>query len=85
MADIQAMHFREALVAPVTVKRALKVCGIVGTFLVCVHQGEVVLAGDLPPFWKVLLTYCVPYSVSSYSTAAFICDFGQADTTQQEN
>ncbi|MEM8799232.1 MAG: nitrate/nitrite transporter NrtS [Pseudomonadota bacterium] len=56
---------------PETVKRALRVAAIVGTILIAINQGDAILAGVMPPIWKIILTYCVPYSVSSYSAAAF--------------
>ncbi len=42
----------------------------VGTFLTAVNQGNVILGGDLPAalFWKVPLTYAVPFCVSSVSS-----------------
>ena len=54
-----------------TVFRALKVAAVVGSLLVLINQGEVLLRGALPPLWKLLLTYCVPYGVSTYSAASF--------------
>ncbi|MEO0412412.1 MAG: nitrate/nitrite transporter NrtS [Pseudomonadota bacterium] len=69
--------FVAALLAPVTMKRAAKVSVIVGTILVFINQGDVIAAGMLPPIWKMVLTYMVPYSVSSYSTAAFMAELGQ--------
>ena len=70
------MSFGEALTAPATIRRALKVCAIVGTLLIAINQGDLIMAGTAPPLWKIILTYLVPYSVSSYSTAAFIADYG---------
>ena len=66
--------FLASLTAPVTVRRALKVSAIVGTALIAINQGDLILAGQWPPLWKLLLTYLVPYSVSSYSTAALMRD-----------
>ncbi len=54
-----------------TVARALKVAAIVGTILIAINQADVILSGGMPPLWKILLTYCVPYSVSTYSAASF--------------
>ncbi|MEL6386412.1 MAG: nitrate/nitrite transporter NrtS [Pseudomonadota bacterium] len=54
-----------------TVSRALRVAAIVGTILVAINQGDLILSGVAPPIWKLVLTYCVPYSVSTYSVAAF--------------
>ncbi len=50
--------------------RACKVCGVVGTLLVAINQGDAILAG-LPIDWgKLILTYFVPYGVSTYSAVA---------------
>lgn len=49
--------------------RALKVAIIIGTILILINQGDQIWAGNMPPFWKILLTYLVPYLVSSYSGA----------------
>ena len=54
-----------------TVIRALKVAAVVGTLLVAINQGDVLLRGEMPPRWKLVLTYLVPYCVSAYSAAAF--------------
>lgn len=54
--------------------RAVKVALIVGTALVAINQGDVILAGIWPPVWKLLLTYAVPFLVSSYSTAALLVE-----------
>ncbi len=67
--DLVPQSFWAALFLPYTAKRACRVALVVGTLLIGIHQGDVLLRGDLPPVWKMLLTYCVPYSVSSYSTA----------------
>lgn len=49
--------------------RALKVALIVGTVLAAINQGDLLLAGELSPgvLAKILLTYCVPYCVSTYA------------------
>jgi hypothetical protein len=48
--------------------RGLKVGLIVGTVLTAINHGDVILAGELQlsSFWKILLTYLVPYCVSTY-------------------
>lgn len=66
-----------ALTARVTVIRALKVGLFVGTVLVLINQGDSLIRGELPPIWKILLTYCVPYCVSSYSTAMFMVELSR--------
>ena len=54
--------------------RALKVSAIIGTILTAINQGDVVLSGAMPPLWKILLTYFVPYAVASYSAASAIME-----------
>jgi hypothetical protein len=66
--------FSRLLVSPVAVRRAFKVSAIIGTLLILINQGDVIMAGSMPPLWKILLTYLVPYGVSSYSTAALLHD-----------
>lgn len=54
--------------------RGLKVGGIVGTVLVAINQGDYLLGGTLPPemWWKVPLTYLVPYCVSTYASVSAV-------------
>ena len=52
-----------------TVRRALTVSVCVGTVLLAINQIDPFLDGEVPPFWKVFLTYPTPYAASSYSTA----------------
>jgi len=49
-------------------KRASIVSVIVGTLLIAINQGDLILSGGMPPLWKIILTYMVPYSVSSFSS-----------------
>jgi hypothetical protein len=50
-------------------RRAIYVALIVGTILTIINQGDVLLMGTLTPtvVAKILLTYLVPYSVSTFS------------------
>ena len=50
--------------------RALKTTALVGTILLAINHPEIVLEGyiDTSILLKSLLTYCVPYAVSSYSS-----------------
>ena len=47
------------------VRRSLAVALIVGTVLNIINQGDVALAGEFNWF-KVALTYCVPFCVATY-------------------
>ena len=49
-------------------RRSLIVAVVVGTILTLLNQGDVVFAGNWPGalYWKVPLTYCVPFCVATY-------------------
>ncbi|WP_204325921.1 nitrate/nitrite transporter NrtS [Sulfitobacter sediminilitoris] len=42
---------------------------VVGTVLTGINHGDGILAGDYPPVVKIILTYCVPYCVTSWGAA----------------
>jgi len=50
------------------VRRSIIVAVVVGTILTLLNQGDVLLAGHWNDamYWKVPLTYCVPFLVASY-------------------
>jgi len=50
------------------VRRAGLTALVVGTVLTAINQGNVLLSGELPAalWWKVPLTYLVPYSVTTW-------------------
>lgn len=55
-----------------TVVRAVKVAAIVGPILTIINQYDVLLSGNysLPVLQKIVLTFLVPYCVSSFSSAS---------------
>lgn len=55
-----------------SVRRSLLVALLIGTVLNAINQGPEIVTGHWPVWWKVLLTYSVPFCVASYgSYAAF--------------
>ena len=52
------------------VKRSAKVSMVVGSILVAINQGDVLLSGQVGSelLWKIPLTYTVPYAVSTYAS-----------------
>lgn len=50
------------------VRRSMMAAAVVGTVLTLLNQGDTMLAGNLTNalFWKVPLTYCVPFIVATY-------------------
>ena len=69
--------FLAACFKPTIVKRGLFVSLFVGSFLTGINQGPAMLDGDWPSLWQVLLTYLVPFLVSSISSVL-------ADTTNEK-
>ncbi len=49
-----------------TPKRAFFTALFVGTILMAINHGDLILSGLFPPAWKILLTYCVPYCVTTW-------------------
>ena len=49
-------------------RRSILTSAVVGTILVAINQGTVIVAGDADweLAWKVPLTYCVPFLVASW-------------------
>lgn len=73
-----------------TPRKAAATALIVGTLLTAINHGDTILAGQLPPLLKVLLTYCVPYCVTTWGAATGKIaqaerQFKDQDTTAQLN
>ena len=49
-----------------TPKKAILTALVVGTILTAINHGDVILSGSAPLPWKVILTYCVPYCVTTW-------------------
>lgn len=64
-------HHLEGPIRPL-VLRAIKVALVVGTCLTMINQGNLLLCGivEHDMYWKVPLTFCVPFCVSLYSSIA---------------
>jgi hypothetical protein len=49
-----------------TPRKAVLTALVVGTALTGINHGDAILAGQYPPLIKVILTYCVPYFVTTW-------------------
>ena len=60
---------RHAIVYKPLVRTAATTALVVGTILTAINQGNLIVHGTFPAIlaWKVPLTYCVPYCVSTWS------------------
>lgn len=72
------------LLSPVIVARSLRVSLVVGTILVLINHLDSLIAGTVGGALagKILLTYMVPYAVSSYSSYCVLRDAGADDDTK---
>ena len=52
-------------------RRSLVVASIVGTILNLINQGDALLNGTAINVTKIILTYAVPYCVSTYGAVSF--------------
>ncbi|HED13897.1 MAG TPA: phosphoenolpyruvate protein kinase [Gammaproteobacteria bacterium] len=57
------------------VVRSMKYAFIVGPILIAINEGDLILVGDITTTMvaKMLLTVCVPYLVSTFSSVGAIC------------
>lgn len=55
---------------PEVVRRSLKVSLLVGSILAVINHGDQLIGGaaTIDVFWKIPLTYCVPYAVSTFAS-----------------
>ncbi|MEP3051829.1 MAG: nitrate/nitrite transporter NrtS [Erythrobacter sp.] len=59
-------------------KRSLAVAIVVGTILIAINHGDVILNGGSPALWKIPLTYLVPFLVATYGAySAFAAQTAQ--------
>ncbi|MFT7596028.1 MAG: hypothetical protein ACI8R4_003362 [Paracoccaceae bacterium] len=49
-----------------TPRKAIITALVVGTALTAINHGDAILSGQYPPLIKVLLTFCVPYCVTTW-------------------
>jgi hypothetical protein len=58
--------------------RARRVAMIVGSILTIINQGDVILNGEVTvgTIGKIILTFCVPYCVSTYAGVGALIDQG---------
>ena len=52
-------------------RRSLYVALIVGTVLNLINQGDALLGMASINWWKLVLTYCVPYAVCTYGAVSY--------------
>ncbi len=53
-----------------SIRRSVIVAILVGSILVAINQGDAILAGSAINWWKLAMTYAVPFLVASYGSYA---------------
>ncbi|MEP3296491.1 MAG: nitrate/nitrite transporter NrtS [Pseudoruegeria sp.] len=68
------LGFWDIALSRLVVKRATRIALVVGTVLATINHGDRLMYADLnfAMIVKILLTFCVPYSVSTYSSVLAI-------------
>ena len=49
-----------------TPKRAILTALVEGSILISINHGDFIVDGSMPAPWKIILTYCVPYCVTTW-------------------
>ena len=73
----RAEALRRVLRPPI-VTRSLAVALVVGTALSAINQGPELWRGERVDLWKLALTWCVPFLVSSYGAWSALRSDGNA-------
>lgn len=60
---------RQAL-SPACARRSVVVALVVGTVLNLINQGDALVAGAALNWWKIALTYIVPFCVATYGACS---------------
>jgi hypothetical protein len=64
--DFSQPSLRQMIFGDGTPKKAILTALVVGSLLTAINHGDVILSDLAPPPWKVILTYCVPYCVTTW-------------------
>ena len=51
-----------------TPRKAFLTACVVGTVLMLINHGDVIVRGELPSLIKISLTYCVPFCVTTWGS-----------------
>ena len=66
MSKLNSTRFIDIAFSDGTPKKAFLTACVVGTVLTTINHGDVILSGNAPPFLKIILTYCVPFCVTTW-------------------
>jgi hypothetical protein len=64
--DVSPPTMMKMMLGDGTPKKAFFTALVVGTLLGLINHGDMIFAGEPPPAMKIILTYCVPYCVTTW-------------------
>ena len=69
----------ETAMRPEVYRRSRRVALLVGTILIGINYFDRIFAGTLQPidYMKMLMTYCVPFCVSTHASVSAILERGE--------
>lgn len=75
--EYRSINFWDVALSRAVVLRAFRVAVVVGSILACINHGDRLfsLTQDGDTMWRVMLTFCVPYCVSTYSSVLAVREF----------
>jgi len=79
--DMKVSEIALLAISDGTPMKAVLTAIVVGTILLIINQGDLLMAGITPPLYKVCLTYCVPYLVTTWG--ALTVKLNRAKITEQ--
>ena len=67
--NIKKPSFVQLIFFDGTPKKVFLTALVVGTILITINHGDLILSGGFPPLWKIFLTYCTSYCVTTWGAA----------------
>ena len=64
--SIEKPNFLQLAFGDGTTKKALFSALVVGSILTGINHGDMILVGEYPPWLKVIMTYFIPYCVTTW-------------------
>ena len=64
--SIKKPNFLQLAFGDGTTKKALFSALVVGSILTGINHGDMILVGEYPPWLKVIMTYFIPYCVTTW-------------------
>ena len=75
---------RRALL-PASARRSLIVALIIGTVLNVINQGDALVSGAPLNYWKIALTFIVPFCVSTYGAYSMALITAKSELTMESD